>query len=701
MAATGVTMSEVTGLIAQLGGLAILGGTIAAAVAAAYRWYAAEEVPRGLAILAGLGGVALYLNTTSALAEVISRAGGATETQVALFNIAAFASGTAGAEVGRRVGDRFEAAVFIRQEGVETDDDVGRLGRALGRVREVQLPAAIEDVVGYDPVEERTKEDLAGTSFVYPRGIDEAELRDRLVSRLKTDYGVGTVDVDFADDGSIAHLGVGRRAAGIGPTLPPATNAVAVRADPPYAASAGDLVQLWETQPARRVLTGELRGVAGDAVTLAIDAADTPTVDPTASYRLVTLPVEDRPDREFASLLRAAEETYTSVAVEAGSPIAGAPVGALAVTVAAVASEAGETVALPTRDAVIEPGATLFALGRPDRLRRLAAAATAVPAGVSTDRPPAAEVASPASSAGETGGEGGAEAADASPAASEPPAGADRTGPATGDEAAEAAADGSSTEQPGRSGDPAPPSFDELSDRLDDAAAPTGVGDADGDAGGNDAAGSDAASDTARDSNSTEEPEQGEEPQSDQPAGEDEPTGGLSDLDAFGVSEADASDVPADFEDIAFGDSGDDDDEADDDDDEADDDDDEADDDGDAGTDGEADDDDGSGDDTDGSDAGGSDSGEVGGGDAGDAAASDSDARDDGAGGDTAGDDGGVAADGDDDADAGEGADSEDGTDDGGGGGTFAQLKEEFESGDPDWADDISDSPGGDMRLDE
>lgn len=32
---------------------------------------------------------------------------------------------------------------------------------------------------------------------------------------------------------------------------------------------------------------------------------------------------------------------------------------------------------------------------------------------------------------------------------------------------------------------------------------------------------------------------------------------------------------------------------------------------------------------------------------------------------------------------------------------SFQDLKAEFESGEADWADDVSDSPGGDMRLDE
>jgi len=151
-------------------------------------------------------------------------------------------------------------------------------------VTTVELPEDVADIVGYDPVTEETKETLAGRRFLFPRRLTKAELRERLVARLKTDYGVGHVDVEFGDDGSVEFLAVGTRAAGIGPTLPPATNAVAIRADPAHAASAGDLVQVWGDRSDETRPDGELRGIAGDVVTVAIDAADTPKLNPTERY---------------------------------------------------------------------------------------------------------------------------------------------------------------------------------------------------------------------------------------------------------------------------------------------------------------------------------------------------------------------------------------------------------------------------------
>jgi hypothetical protein len=384
------TTERLTALVAQLSGLAILAGTLALVAAFVYRWYVREPIPRGLAVLVGVSAVAAYLNTTTVLGEVIGGTSDATQTAEALFNIAAFGAGVVGASAGRRVGDGFGTDVFDVTTFAEVDDGVGRLVKAVGRVITVELPEDIEDVVGYDPVPEATKADLAGQRFVFPRTLTVDQLRDRLVARLKTDYAVGHVDVELDEDGTVTYFALGSRAAGIGPTLPPATNAMAIRADPAFAASAGDLVQVWETDPARRVLTAELRGTADDVVTVAIDAADTSKLDPDEAYRLVTLPVEDRPDREFASLLRAADETFASVTVAAESAIAGAAVGGLDVTVLSVAPADGDRVVLPTAAHVLAAGDVIHAIARPEALRRLETAATEPVGHLSDDDQPAA-----------------------------------------------------------------------------------------------------------------------------------------------------------------------------------------------------------------------------------------------------------------------------------------------------------------------
>ncbi|WP_276223287.1 TrkA C-terminal domain-containing protein [Haloarcula halophila] len=356
-------------------GLATVAGTLSGTVALAYRWYVRERVPAGLAVLVGLSAVALYMGTTTALGQVIGGSDDVLAAEAILANIGAFVVGGFGAYTGTRIGERLGTDLFGVTGGREIDADVSEIVRTVGRVTSVTLPEEIDDIVGYDPMPEKTKEKLAGRRFLFPRRLTKTELRERLVSRLKVDYGVGHVDLELTGDGTVEYLAIGSRAAGIGPTLPPATNAVAIQADPAHAASAGDLVQVWETDPLQRVLTGELRGVAGEIVTVAIDAADTQKVDPSTQYKLVTLPVQDRPDREFASLLRAADETLGTATVEAGSDLDGVTIGGLQATVVAITREGAKPEPIPDRSRVLSAGDILYAIATPDALRRLEAAA--------------------------------------------------------------------------------------------------------------------------------------------------------------------------------------------------------------------------------------------------------------------------------------------------------------------------------------
>lgn len=365
-------------LAAWLLGVGLAAAVAAGLVALVYRWYVRERVPTGLGVLFGLTVVSVYVGATGALGAVISDPAAEEailQTSDVLPNLGAFAIGAAGSSVGIRVGDAVGTDLFAATGGRTVDADVSDIVQTVGRVTSVKLPEDIDDIVGYDPMPEQTKASLAGKRFLFPRRLTKGELRDRLVSRLKTDYGVGHVDLELDDDGGVDYIAVGSRAAGIGPTLPPATNAVAVRADPANAASSGDLVQVWDTDPNERVLTGELRGVAGDVVTVAIDASDTPKLDPTTEYKLVTLPVQDRPDREFASLLRAADETMGTITVPAGSELAGTAIGELGVTVAAITQPDSPPEPIPSRERVLDDGDVIYAIATPEALRRVETAA--------------------------------------------------------------------------------------------------------------------------------------------------------------------------------------------------------------------------------------------------------------------------------------------------------------------------------------
>jgi len=372
-----VRTSTVLAGAAEIGGLAVLAAAVAGAAAIAYRWYARERVSNPPAVLIALATVAFFLHAMTALGQVMDGADPLT-VRAAAFNVSALAVGTVAAMLGIAVGDHLARTVLGGTEQVALDDSVSRVVRAVGRVITVELPAEIDDVPGYDPVDADTKAALEGKTFVFPRGLTVDALRDRLTRRLREDYRVGHVDIEIGEDGTVTHLGLGARAAGLGPTLPPESAAMAIRADPAYAASAGDLVQVWERGPKRRLLNAEVRGTAGDVVTLAIDAADASKLSTDDRYKLATLPVEERADRELTELLRAAEETLGVVEIADGSPLAGVPVGALEATVIAI--HAGgpndhiET--LPATDRVISGGDSVYVIARPDAIRRIEAAGT-------------------------------------------------------------------------------------------------------------------------------------------------------------------------------------------------------------------------------------------------------------------------------------------------------------------------------------
>lgn len=397
------TRGVVAGAV-EIVGLAVVAFLVAVLAAILHRWYARSRIPEGLAVLAGLSVVALSLSTYAALGQVIGGTGtGLLDLEVAFVNAVTFLLAAGAALVGGRAGDRITGQLNVVSGAREVDVELSRLVRSVGRVISVTLPDSpdeIDDVEGYDPVPEETKEALAGKTFVFPRGLTVAALRERLVDRLVDDYGVGHVDVDLAADGSVEFLAIGSRAAGIGPTLVPGTAATAIRADPPFSATSGDEVQLWSVgagggpgwtdgpgddgergadapgEP-ERVATGELRAAADDVVTLALDEVDAESIDPREPYRLVTLPSEPRADREFASLLRRADETMGVLEIPEGSPLVGSTTGELAVSVVAIVPGGGTVEAIPPRSRELEAGETVYAIARPEALRRLEAAAAA------------------------------------------------------------------------------------------------------------------------------------------------------------------------------------------------------------------------------------------------------------------------------------------------------------------------------------
>jgi hypothetical protein len=362
-------------VLAELLAVGVGAALVSTGAALVYRWYTKLRLPLWLSILLGLSVVALALNTVGVFTDLLSGETGVFSTPRIVFNTLALGVGGVAAPAGRLVGDRIATDVFAVAGARELDVEVSRIVRSVGRITDVTLPEAvddIEDMEGYDPVSPATKEALAGKTLIFPRRLTVTELQDRLATRLQDDYDVGYVDVELAADGTVEYLALGSRATGIGPTLAPGTVAVAVRADPANAASPGDRVQVWRTDSddPERVLTAELRAHVDDVATLAVAEEEATRLDSEATYRLVTLPAEPQAEREFASLLRAAEETMYVVTVAEGSDLAGTAVETLDATVVAVAGADGGVDDLPD-DRTLAPGDSVYVVARPETYRRL------------------------------------------------------------------------------------------------------------------------------------------------------------------------------------------------------------------------------------------------------------------------------------------------------------------------------------------
>lgn len=383
-------VTDLTGATLRIVGLAIAAGLVTAIAAAGYRWYARDRLPTGVGVLIGAAVIAIEINATVALGDAIGGETRVLAPATALVNAVTFLIGGVVADAGRRAGDQVGTSLSAVTGTRELTGRVGRIVETVGGMTAVTLPETIEDLDAYDPVAQGVKETLAGKTLLFPGRLTGDDLRNALLTRLKDEYAVGHVGVEFDEDGTVSYLGLGSRAAGVGTTVPPGTAVVAVRADPASAASPGDVVQVWRTdgESPERLTTGELRATTGDVATVATDEHEARAIDPDVSHRLVTLPGNIRADREFAALLRNADETMRPVTVAAGSDLVGLAVGALDVTVVGIQSVDGGTEPLPPRDRVLAAEETVYAVARPERLRRLEAAAS-VP---DTETAPAQEI---------------------------------------------------------------------------------------------------------------------------------------------------------------------------------------------------------------------------------------------------------------------------------------------------------------------
>ncbi|WP_123536462.1 TrkA C-terminal domain-containing protein [Halosimplex salinum] len=353
-------------------GFGLYASVVAMGFAFLYRGYSTRPLPVGVGVVVGLSFVTMSLNIDAVVQSSVIGDTPKIHYASGAYLLGVFGVGAVASDVGRRIGDHFAADVFDVTR-IDAGGEVARLVQSAGLVVELALPETVEDIDGYPAVDEATKRALAGRTMLFPRRLSRDETESRLAARLARDFDVGHVHAAIDGDLTVSSLAVGRRPSGVSPSLPPGTVAVAVEGDPSPNASTGDPVEVWADGSAdgHLVATGKFRAAVGDVVTITVGTDDADAFDSAESYRLVTRPDTANDVNELVATVWEAEETVTAVTVEDDDPLRGEFVDWLPVTVL-VLVRGGDPIPFPADNETLEVGDTVYVLGTPEGLHRLA-----------------------------------------------------------------------------------------------------------------------------------------------------------------------------------------------------------------------------------------------------------------------------------------------------------------------------------------
>jgi len=366
-----LTSDWTTTALLRIIGFALFASVTAMGAAFVYRGYSTRRLPLGVGVLLGLAFVTVVMNVGAVTQPTIISDTPKLHYATASYFFGVYVAGTVTAEAGRRIGDHFARDVF-GVETVEGGGEVARLVQSAGLVVAVEVPDDVDDLDGYPPVDDETRRRLEGRTLLFPRRLTDEELESRLVARLKRDFDVSHVHVDYTD-GEIASLAVGRRPAGLGPSLPPQTVAVALQGDPAPDASTGDPVEVWtdEDGASRLLATGTFRARVGDCATVTVSEDDADVFDPSETYRIVTRPDTANDVHELLATLGQGAETVTTATVTEDDPLRGEFVAWLPVSVLVVDRD-GEVIPFPADNETLDVGDEVYVIGTPAGLHALA-----------------------------------------------------------------------------------------------------------------------------------------------------------------------------------------------------------------------------------------------------------------------------------------------------------------------------------------
>lgn len=360
-----VDLFRATGI--ALAGTTTLAALVSVLLSAGYRTFTTRSPPTGAVPLVAIATVTGYLTVTLATTGQLLEDVPPDHHYSAGYLLSTVVLAGTGAVACSRLGDHV-ACQIVGLSQIDAEGDTADALRSARLAVACDLPASIDRLAGYRPVDSDALESLAGTTVHLPHGLSASERRDRLERALERATGVDVATVQLGDDGAVQRVSVGRRPTGVGSLLPPETVAVAVRTRHSPAGGLGDPVECWSTGDRKRlVATGTLYAATGSVATVLVDRDRLAEFDAGDRYRLVTTPRDPTDGYALVGTLRTVTETVVAWTVDDDGPLAGEFVGWLPGRVLVVAR--GNTLlAMPADNETLRPGDRLWMLASPDAL---------------------------------------------------------------------------------------------------------------------------------------------------------------------------------------------------------------------------------------------------------------------------------------------------------------------------------------------
>lgn len=304
---------------------------------------------------------------------------------------------------GDSLGTQFPRQTAVSNQGTRTlSADHADLVNEGEEVR-VHVVGEVADMEGYPPLPEELRARIRNAELPFPADLRLDELEERTADRLQTEYDLGDVSVDLDDHGRATVVaappfsGLSKRisndrhavtVSGLVPTgLARGDEVTIITSDAQVrgtvvSADPGDATESEETvshtgdegngDPATPVRTPTTEGGEGQ-LTVAVTRTDVQPLLRASQTKIVVESRGTRREYEVVSMVRRADRQFRRFTVQAGSQLAGQPLGAArvhdvyGVAVLAV-QQAGEWLIAPSGATRVEDGDQLFAAGTREEL---------------------------------------------------------------------------------------------------------------------------------------------------------------------------------------------------------------------------------------------------------------------------------------------------------------------------------------------